>query len=43
VQFDRRVVVGEVPALLGDFAQMEVDRLDLVGCVDHPADLDRER
>ena len=28
-QFDRGVVVGEVAAVLGDLAQLVVDRLDL--------------
>ena len=36
-QFDRRLVGGEVAAVLGDLAQLVVQRLDRVGGVDDPA------
>lgn len=36
------VVVGEVPAVPGDFAQLVVERLERVGGVDDLADLGRE-
>ena len=42
-QLDHGVVVGEVAAVLGDLAQLVVQRLDRVGGVDDSAQLGRER
>jgi hypothetical protein len=41
-QLDDGVVVGEVPAVLDDLAELVVQRLDGVGRVDDAADLGRE-
>src|SRR6266566_922740 len=42
-QLQQRVVVGEVPTVLRDLAQLVVDALDRVGGVEDVADLGRER
>src|SRR5215207_1449372 len=38
-QLDRGLVVREVPAVLGDFPELKIDRFDVVRRVDHFADL----